>query len=360
MATQFAKESNEVLTIMNDARLAQEENRHGTALSKYEHVYKKFPDSIFAPEAYFQTGKIKVERGKFKEAFKAFDEIIKKYPKYSRFNEVLHEGFEIARLVKNREQPKFFGVIPGFKDYQAAINFYKNIIDNAPFGDVATLALMHMGEFAFNANKITDAIAAFERVIDDYPYSEYAPEAYLKLGEIYAGMVKSPLYDQGATRLAINYYEDFLTLYPNHERADEAKAVQSAMKARLAESKLLIGDFYFNARNNAKAAVIMYKKSAKSLPGSDIEAKAKERIQYIRDGNLPKKTPVDVLFGRYERPSNEQIVAATESGDDNAIEFPTDLVRINHHDDVFDKKTSNPDVVKPDESFLQIGPQKTF
>ncbi|MDR1173323.1 MAG: tetratricopeptide repeat protein [Puniceicoccales bacterium] len=358
----FNKEPLDSLQLMNDARRAQEEGRISMALVGYRNVCKKFPNSIFAPEAYYQIGKIKVSKNQFNDAFKAFTTITKQYPEYPRFNAVLHEKFEIARLLKSGERPKYFGVIPGFRDYQATVDFYKKIVEDAPFSDIAPLALVHMGDFATSNNRPLDAIAAFEQLIDEYPYSEHTPEAYLKLGDIFAKMTKSPLYDQGATKLAMNNYEDFLTLYPNHEDAARAQASYDQMKIRLAESKLLMGDFYFNARNNGKAAIIMYNKAAHFLPGSEVERNARERIAYIKAGNLPKTTPVDFLFGRYQRPTDEQLPnLPLKDEPEDGFDFSHDLIQINA--DSSDQESlleSTDSKVKPAESFIKVGPNKEF
>jgi outer membrane protein assembly factor BamD len=355
----------EVLQLMNDARLAQEEDRIGDALSNYSRVCKHFPDTVFAPEAYYQTGKIKVSRRQFNDAFEAFNAIAKKYPKYPRFNNVLREEFEIARLLKSGERPKYFGVIPGFRDYRATFNFYKKVVDDAPFSDIAPLALSHMAELAASKNEPADTIASLERLIDSYPYSEYTPWAYFKLGEIYSKMAKSPLYDQGATKLAMGYYEDFLALYPDDERAEEAQLAYEAMKVRLARSKLLLGDFYFNARNNVRAAVIMYRKAARELPDSAVADEAAEKINYIRNGGLPRKTPVDFLFGRYRRPSGECVdgddgSVLAESAADDGFDLGTDFIRIRSSDPKDGKKFTDPDDPGPDEVFLEVGPSVKF
>jgi TolA-binding protein len=49
-------------------------------LVKDRDACKKFPDSIFAPEAYFQIGKIKESKNQFNDEFQAFTAITKKYP----------------------------------------------------------------------------------------------------------------------------------------------------------------------------------------------------------------------------------------------------------------------------------------
>jgi outer membrane protein assembly factor BamD len=362
IAVKFSKESKEALTLMNDARLAQEDGRMSTAIAKYKTVCKNFQNSIFAPEAYYQTGKIKIGKSQFNDAFKAFSMITRKYPEYSRFNDVLHEEFEVARLVKSGERPKYFGVIPGFRDYRTAIGFYKKIVEDAPFSDIAPLALSHIGELAMNEDKYPDAIAAFEQLIDEYPYSEYTPGAYFHLGNIHARIVKSPLYDQGSVKMAIDYYEDFLAMFPEHELVDDVKEACETMRTRLATSKLLIGDFYFNARNNPKAAIIMYRNAAKMLPDSEIAQRAHDRIDYIRAGNLPKKRPVDFLFGRYRRPPDEllEITEPTVDGDGDKFEFQTDLIRVESGDGAERKRFTTPIDDRPSDGGLEIGPKKTF
>ncbi|MDR3144342.1 MAG: tetratricopeptide repeat protein [Puniceicoccales bacterium] len=361
---EFNNAPSEVLQLMNDARWAQDADRIGEALANYTRVCKRYPDTIFAPEAYYQIGKIRVSRRQFNDAFDAFNAITKKYPKYPRFNNVLREEFEIARLLKSGERPKYFGVIPGFRDYRATFNFYKKIVEGAPFSDIAPLALSHMGELAISKDEPKDAIAALEQLIDSYPHSEYAPWAYFTLGEIYSKMVKSPLYDQGATKLAMSYYEDFFTLYPDDERVAEAREAYNEMKVRLAMSKILLGDFYFNAKNNPRAAVIMYRKAAKELPDSYAADEARMKIEHIKYGQLPRRTPVDFLFGRYERPRDERVADIDNipdgSSDDDKFDLGLDFVRIKSSDPSDRKKFSNPDDPGRDDVFLEVGPHGSF
>jgi outer membrane protein assembly factor BamD len=351
----------EALKLMNEASLAQDDERISTALTKYEMVCRRFPDTIFAPEAYYQIGKIRVSKNQFNDAFKAFNSIAKKYPEYPHFSEVLREEFEIARLLKSGERPKFFGIIPGFRDYTGTMNFYKKVIEDAPFSEIAPLALQHMGELALAKGQPLDAIAAFERLIDEYPYSEYTPEAYHSLGEIYASITKSPFYDQGSTRLAMNYYEDFLTLYPDHELAPDARKKREEIQARLARSKLSIGDFYFNDRNNRKAAIVMYKRAKQVLPDSETAQEAEARIREIKEGKEPPKTPVDFLFGKYERPADEreEELAVMDGKESEKLEFDSDLIRINSGR-AEPRNFVSPEDYPVDDSFLEIGPQKTF
>ncbi len=296
----------EALELMNEAKNAQEEKKFSTALAQYQKVYKRYSNSIFAPEAYYQIGKIREQKHQYKAAFKAFDTIINKYPQYPGFTKVLHEQFELASLLKSGSRPYYFGVIPGFKDRNAAIEFYEKIITKAPYNELAPLALLNIAELSLRDKKHVDAIEALDRLIDNYPDSEYTPTAYLKIAKIYSNLAKSINNDQGSIQEAVHYYEDFLILYPNHENVPEVESALDQMKTRLAMSKISIGDFYFQSRNNPKAALIMYKEAITCYPNSSIAETAKNKIKYVEAGNRPKKTPVDFLFGRYKRPDNEE------------------------------------------------------
>jgi outer membrane protein assembly factor BamD len=309
--------------IMNKARLEQEEGGSQTALKLYDDVCKTHKDSVFAPEAYYQIGKIRRQKRQYKYAFKAFDAIITKYPQYPGFNRVVREQFDLAILLKGGARPYYFGVIPGFKDYISAVEFYESIIKHAPYSDLAPLALVNLSELALAEKKTAEAIDALDRLIDGYPDSEYVPYAYLKIASICAGLVKSVKNDQGATLEAVHYYEDFLILYPKHELAVEAQRGLDAMKTKLAMSKIDVGDFYFQSRNNPKAAVIMYKEAIDSYPNSESAALADEKINYVEAGNLPKKTPVDFLFGRYKRPPEELLADGAEA-EQNSTELSAD------------------------------------
>ncbi len=311
--------------LMNEARIAQEDGKFSTAIAKYVKVHRQYGNSIFAPEAYYQIGKIRVQKRQYKAAFKAFDTVIQKYPQYPGFRKVLHEQFNLASMVKGGARPYYFGVIPGFKDRNSAIEYYENVVRSAPFDDLAPSALKNIAELYLRDKKPADAINTLERLIDTYPDSEYTPGAYLRIAKIYSDLVKSVNHDQGAIKEAVHCYEDFLILYPTDERVPEVEANLDTMKTLLAKSKISVGDFYFNSRNNPKAAIIMYKEAITCYPGSAIARVAQDRIQYILDGNDPKRTPVDFFFGRYKRPSDEQWVSdatlaevANEEFEDNS------------------------------------------
>jgi len=290
------------LEAMNLAGQARENKNDRAAINLYNQVYDTCPNSILAPEALYQIGLIRMERCEYLKAFNVFEKIITDYPNYPKFDKIIEMQFKIASQLQAGERPYYWGIIPGFKDYNSSMRFFESIVSNAPYSRYAPYALMNMGILAEECCKETDAIDAFDRLISEYPDSSVAPEAYLRLSRIYMGLAQGPDYDQGATTEAINHYDDFLFLYPNNPAVKEAEEGLACARDSQAQSKLIMGDFYYQTRNNPRAARIFYNEAISIAPNSCMAQAARERLECIENGQLAPMCFVDAIFGRYERP----------------------------------------------------------
>lgn len=291
------------IQLMNEARAMQEEGNNWKALSLYEEVIEKYPNSILAPEAHFQRGIIYEQRHQFLRSLEEYQAILKRYPEYPKFNQVIAAMYGLAETIRGGARPYMWGIIPWFRDYSQAITTYEGVVQNAPFSEYAPLALMRIAEVANRESRPEDAIDALDRLINEYPQSSLAPDAYLALAQTYADMVQGPDYDQGATREAIRYYQDYLILYPKTKGAYMAEAGLYYMRETLAQSKYNLGEFYYLYRNNNRAALVFYNEAITIDPNSPSAAKAREGIRKIKEGIPAPRTPVDWIFGRYENPS---------------------------------------------------------
>ena len=51
-----------------------------------------------------------------------------------------------------------------------------------------------------------------------------APDAYYNMAQTYSNLVNGTEYDQGSTRQAISYYEDFLILFPQSSHLGQVES----------------------------------------------------------------------------------------------------------------------------------------
>lgn len=317
-------------------RIGREEFAAGniaSALGAYKTVYDRYPNSSAAPEALYQMGVIYMERNQFAPAFNSLQKIVVNYPSYPKFTEVIALEYDIASKLQSGNRPYCLGIIPWFKDYSGAIAYFESIVTNAPCSIYAPMALMNIADLAKEHKKLEDVVDALDRLVNWYRKSDLAPAAFIELADTYGKMVHGPLYDQGATLQAINYYQDFLLIFPNHERVGEVEIKLENARDLYARSKYEIGEFYYQYRNNLPAAAIYFNEAITAAPNSTSAKMALAKLELIQKCIPAPATICDKILGRYVSPDTptylEEMDIEARRNDEFDLDidaFPKDLV----------------------------------
>lgn len=302
------------LEAMNEGKKALDEGDYWAALGYYQIVVNDYPNSIFAPEAYYQMSQAFVKRGQFMDAFDALQEIVKKYPDYPRFNQIIGAEYDVAATIQSGATPYLWGWFPWFTNYNDAIKIYESVVKDAPYSDYSPIALMNISIIAEQEDKPDVAFDALDRLINNYPKSMFASDAYLQMAKVYRSLVQGPEYDQTPTRNAISFFNDYLILFPNESQVARAEEGLEAMEDTYARSRLVMGDFYYYYRNNGVAASIFYNKTITLAPNSPAAKEAEAQLKKIREGISAPMTPYDWIWGRYKP------MSLSELEDDTHIE----------------------------------------
>lgn len=280
-------EEREAQEIVDRAMIDLEEGSTFRAKRKFKRVIKKYPHSRAAGEARMGYATILMGKEKWKKAFRTLQDIITENPEYEEFNKIIAAQFDCASALMDGARGRLLWVIPGFKQLNEAILQFEFIVHNAPYSDYAPLALMNIALVAEEQDDPEVAIDALDRLINYYPQSMLAPDAYYNMAETYANLVQGPEYDQGSTRQAISYYEDFLILFPQSNYLGEVEANLDAMQNLLATSRLNLGNFYYFYRSNNTAALIFYNEAITIAPDSEAAEEARQRIADVEAGVRP-------------------------------------------------------------------------
>lgn len=272
-------EGRNALEQMNSARSAEENGSLRSAISTYGKIAKRYPNSIYAPEALYRSARLRLQRKDFTKAFDDFQTVLGRYPNTPRFNEIVGEQYRIASaLLDGARGRMLWGLLPGFTQRDKALEQFETILINAPYSDYAPLSLMNIARGHQKLGNTENAIDALDRMINNYPQSLLAPDAYLKLAQTHASLVDGAYYDQGATKESITYFTDFMLLFPSDGNVPSAEKGLDGMKTMLAESKMRIADFYFYKRSNFKAARVFYNEAITAYPESAIASRAKAKL----------------------------------------------------------------------------------
>jgi outer membrane protein assembly factor BamD len=275
-------EGRNALEQMNKARNAEEAGSRRSAIKSYQSIAKKYPNSVYAPEALYRSARLRLAGRDYAKAFDDFQQLLSRYPNTRRFNEIVGEQYRIASAMLDGARGRmFFGLLPGFTQRDKALEYFETILANAPYSDYAPLSLMNIARGHQKLGNTENAIDALDRMVNNYGQSLLAPDAYLKLAQTHASLVDGPFYDQGATKESITYFTDFMLLFPSDSNIALAEKGLDGMKTMLAESKIRMADFYFYKRSNFKAARVFYNEAITAYPESAIAGKAKARLAEV-------------------------------------------------------------------------------
>ena len=264
------------------AEQAFEKKDYDLALKAARHTVKKWPLSDYAPKAQFLVGRSLEEQKKDEEAFKAYQELLEKYPKVENYAEVLKRQFEIGNRYLGGQWFKLWGVVPFFPSMEKTSKMYEKVIKNGPYSDVAPQAQMNIGSAQEKRGEFTDAVKAYEKAADKYhDQKNLAADALFKAGQTHLKQARNAEYDQGIAGKAIAAFTDFISLYPEDKRVADARKNIDGLRTEQARGAMEIAKFYEKKRQWS-GAMVYYNEVLIKDPDSALAPEAKRRIEFLK------------------------------------------------------------------------------
>jgi len=241
-----------------------------------------WPFSDYAPEAQYVAGRAMEEQGKDEKAFKAYQQLLEKYPNSTNYNEVAERQYLIANRYLAGKWFKLWGVIPFFPSMDKTVQMYEKMIKSGPYSEVAPQAQMNIGAAREKQRDYSAAVKAYESAADRYHDRQVvASDATYKAGEAYTKQAKTAEYDQSVAGHAIGSYTDFVTLFPEDARVPEAQKRIEELRTEQARGSLLVARFY-EKKKKWDGALVYYNEVIQRDPNSKYAEEAKQRIEQIK------------------------------------------------------------------------------
>lgn len=274
----------------------------------YRVLLRQWPLSTYASEAQFKMGLMLEKKGEFWPAFQAYKKVVEKYPNSQFFKLAVEREFAIGNLFFAGE-PQRLWKIPLLPSMNKAVEIFESVIRAAPYGDFAAPSYFQIGLSKEKQKKWTDAISSYNMILDKYPNSNLVDDAQYQIGFAWLKAASEPDYDQSAAEKSIQAFEDFLTRFPNSEKAEQAKTHITELRSRISQGALNIAKFY-EKQNNLKAAYIYYNEVVRQNPDSQQGRAAKERVEALKPqvekGNAQKEaTPTGNEVNQIEKKTSE-------------------------------------------------------
>lgn len=256
-----------------------EEKEYKRAAEEFGRLADHFKDSDLAPEAQYYAGRSYQEAGKFYPAFNAYQKTIEMYPFTKRIDEIIEREYEFGILFYKKHKGKLMGK-EIMTDLDRAVEIFRKVKENAPFGEYADQAQFMIGQCYKKAEFYNEATKAFQKLVDEYPHSTLADEARYETAQCTLLASLKPDYDQELTDEAIEEFKKIAEAGVGFPISEEAKVTVSLLEEKKAESLFNTAKFY-ERQKYYKSAAIYYQELLNKYPESSFIELAGERLKDI-------------------------------------------------------------------------------
>lgn len=298
--------------LFDEAIALRREGRVGKAVQTLEEIARDYSNTIFAPDALLLVSAYERGQGKPKDAFQTTERLVQRYPSYERFDRVIELQYSLAASFVGKEPTGWKRLLPGLYQPRTAMDLFEKVLKNAPYSELAPRALLNIALIAQREGDTEMAIDALDRLINRYPNSEVTPTAYFSMGQLFAGLIRGPQYDQGTTLEAMSYFEDFLILFPESRFVPEAERGLREVSGIYAGSKLLLGEFYYVDRNETEAAAVFYNEAITVAPDTEAADLARQRLRRIEEDRPRPRSKFHLKTERLQKQVEEYFEARWE------------------------------------------------
>jgi len=258
----------------------ENEGRIDSALKVFRQIVKSENLTAAAPKAQFHIGHLLERKGDYPEAFNAYSDYTKKYPRGTDFDAVIQAQFDIAKLYLGGKKTKVLGVSVA-PAYKRAEEMFADIVKRAPFHRLAPMAQFNVGQALEKQTKSPEAIAAYQEVISRYPGDPVAHDAQYQLGYVQYKEAQTGSYNQATRQKAVESFEEYVNRQPRSEKTSQARENIKALTTAEVKNTLDIAKFYDKTKNY-KGAVVYYNEVLRSAPGSPESEQARKRIEELK------------------------------------------------------------------------------
>lgn len=265
------------------AQDAFDKKDYGLALKAAKRTVKLRKLSDYAPQAQYLIGRCYEAQHKDEKAFKAYQEVLEKYPKFKNYQDVQLRQFDIAVRYLNGQFYRLFGYIPIYRSWDKTAGLFEKVVKNGPYSPIAPQAQMDVGAAREKQKDYPLAVKAYERAADRYAdQKQVAADATFKAGLAYQKEAKTADYDQSVSGKAITTFTDFIALYEDDPRVPDARRRITSLRAEEARGNFSIAQYYEKMKR-WESARIYYNAAYAIDANSALGILSRQRIEALKN-----------------------------------------------------------------------------
>jgi len=231
-------------------------------------LIKRNPEAEWRGEARLMIGRALLSGGKYRKAFDVLAEVREAHP-----------GTPLAQRARVLQHETAMQQTTA--SFGKGADMYDRLVETAPGEEEAATALVQKADATFNARFYLRAQDAYLAVVDLYPQSEWAPYCWHRIAE--CDLERASWLELGVQgyQAAERGFADFLEVYPENQRAPEARRKLEEIRRRLAALNVEVVRFYAEAEERPWAAIRYLEHIRDNLPGTPQSEWAEQELHRI-------------------------------------------------------------------------------
>ncbi len=162
--------------------------------------------------------------------------------------------------------------------FQLAIDKLRLIKNKFPYSKQASDAQIRIGDVYFMQESFIEAAVSYETFRDLHPKHERTGYALYRIGlSYYNDLPSTEARDFSLAQKALGAFDEYLTLFPQGEFAEETRKLRGETLSRMANKELYVADFYAR-RGYYDSAARRLKKLISAYPGTVAAQSAEQRL----------------------------------------------------------------------------------
>jgi outer membrane protein assembly factor BamD (BamD/ComL family) len=266
--------------LYQQARQQDQAGRTKRALKLYDQVATHYPFAPSAPQARFRQAEILEQQGDVLKAFEAYQKFLTRFQGSGLYSTALNRQAAMAQAAAEGEVRSSFLGLRSRLSVERVAEMLGKVRDNAPKSRTASKAQFTIAELYQGKGKSKEAIAAYRQLVRDQPESPEAPEASFRVGLILTQDADRGNRNQATLDLAREAFNDYLTQYPGHRRAPEARRLIGNLGGRELQRAFDVAEFY-RRTGQVESAKVYYRDVARRAGSGPLHDQARARLREL-------------------------------------------------------------------------------
>ena len=249
------------------------------AVDEAEDFIEEYPKHPGRQEAMVLLGQAWMLRGRYFDAYEAFETYLTMYPGGRFVERAMQREFEIADAFLRGRKRLLMGFLP-ITAREDGLEILVRLAEHAPKTKMAEKALMRIGEYHYDRGEYLESLAAFDRYLDAFGESDRAGEAMLKAALSAYRSFRGPEHDETPLVEAEQRFRLLMERYPERARRAGAADILRDIAHRRAEKRFHTAEFYERV-NRPRSAARYYAKVVREFPATAWADQARSALNRI-------------------------------------------------------------------------------